>query len=482
MIGKEKIITNGDTYSSTEFHKDVWAYVEYLNDYGLKGNERALLCAENSYFFIVMIFALMEKGCSVVLVDPQMSHSEISHIATTTNSSICITNQPLNKNNGINNITLPIQGLNPSNCTEGIKLDKWTSRKDALILFSSGSTGKPKGIIKSGESFITNIRASMKRMQYMDNDVLQPLIPFTHFYGLSIVFIWWFKKCTIVLSNHKNIRSIIKGILEHDVTVIDTVPSTYYILIKLVKSKKDLLERISTSKMRMWCVGGAPLSQKLGDEFYSLFNRPLLDGYGTSEMGNIALNTSSPQYGCGTPLDSVNIKIVGDEGIELNQGEVGEIFVKSPGLMEGYFNLKDQTDQVLKNGWFRTNDLGFIDEMGNLFVIGRKGNEILRKGYLVYPASIEKLLEDQLAIKSKVQTITSEKRGSTLLLFVEGKEQERPRLRRLIQQTLNSTMKPDKVIFLDEFPLLPNGKFDQQSFQNHVHNWLSKQKGVKIYE
>lgn len=446
------------------FMNDVWGYVTHFEALGITNNDRVLVSAENSYTFILTFFSLAQTGCSIVLADSSLNDGELMKIVEDSDSNICISDKIIYQNGrSIKVLTLPI--VPPSNSIHkgNINIQSWIERNDALILYSSGSTGNPKGIIKSGKSFMRNIRATIKRMEYYETDVLLPLIPFTHFYGLSIIFVWWMVKCELILCNYRSIRSIVKAITEQNVTAVDAVPSTYYMLNRLFSKREVTYINIKNSNVRMWCVGGSPLPRKLSREFRKFINMPLLDGYGLSEVGNVALNNNGPEFGCGKPLEDVFIKIIDRNEEELPPRKTGEIMVKSPGVMEKYNNLQETTNSAFRNGWFKTNDLGFIDKLGNLFVVGRKGDGILRKGYIIYPASIEKKLEDNLGIKCKVVSFNDEKRGSFVILLVENNNTEE--LKSRINDSLSSIFKPDKINIVQNLPILANGKLDYKSIQ-----------------
>lgn len=467
IMALSRILTFENSFSKKTFTSDVLNYVNYLEEeLGVTNNDRVMISADNSYSFILAIFALIHIDCSIVLVDSSLDEKELLEIAKHSNSNFCICERMICQNNGsIQMLALPLVNRARTTIEGNININAWGNRKDALILYTSGSTGDPKGVIKSGKSFLLNIRATINRMEYYPNDVLLPLIPFTHFYGLSIIFVWWITKCELVLCNYRNIRSIVKAIIDNDVTVVDAIPSTYYALNRLFAKRKVMLSKIKSSKVRMWCVGGSTLSHKLSKEFSTFMEMPLLDGYGLSETGNVALNTSGPEFGCGRPLDNVHLKIINSEGMVLPLGQVGEITVKSPGVMEKYNQLEDVTNTVLQDGWLKTNDLGYMDIWENLFVIGRKGDEILRKGYVIYPASIEKTLEDKLGIKSKVVSLKDERKGSFIILLVEG-DNDNKQLRNRIKDSLNTITKPDKIYIIRSFPYLTNGKIDYKSIKN----------------
>lgn len=477
MMAVSRVLQFDNISSENKIWNDILHYVHYLEDSGVSKSDRVMISADNSYEFILAVFALIHIDCSIVLVDSSLDEGEVLKIAKHSNSRFCICDRFIHQNE----VSIQMLELSYDHSTEELlkgKIDMgaWEQRKDALILYTSGSTGNPKGIIKSGKSFLINIRATIKRMEYNPSDVLLPLIPFTHFYGLSIIFIWWITKCDLVLCNYRNMRAITNEIAAKKVTVVDAVPSMFYMLNRLFAKRRDLLNNIKNSKVRMWCVGGSPLSKKLSREFHSYIQMPLLDGYGLSEAGNVALNIKGTEFGCGKALEGVQIKVINSDGNELPFGQTGEILVKSPGVMEKYHKLEQATNSVLQNGWLKTNDLGYFDQSGNLFVIGRKGDEILRKGYIIHPASIEKTLEDRLGIKCKVVSFKDEKKGSIIILMVEA-DDDTGQLRDKITHSLDAISKPDKIHIMKHFPYLNNGKIDYKSIKN-----LSIQLNNKIVE
>lgn len=476
-MGLCRILTSNRVFSEQTFTSDIMNYVNDLKGLGVINNDRVIISVDNSYEFIVAFFSLIHIDCSIVLVDRSLDDRELSQITKHSNASFCIGDR---QSVDIQMLNFPSVGHSGSQLEGNVDMTSWWKRKDALILYTSGSTGQPKGVIKSGNSMLLNIKATINRMIYYPSDVLMPLMPFTHFYGLSIIFIWWMEKCDLVLCNYRSLHSILKSIIDKNVTVVDAIPSTYFALNRLFAKRKATLRKVKNSDVRMWCVGGSPLSQKLSKEFSAFINMPLLDGYGLSETGNVALNTRGSEFGCGRPLDNVDLMIANRHGEALPSGEVGEIMVKSPGIMEEYYRLENVTSTVLQDGWFKTNDLGYIDDSGNLFVIGRKGDEILRKGYVIYPASIEKSLEDNLGIKSKVVSFKDEKKGSAIILMVEA-DKNNKQLRSRIKNSLNAVTKPDKIYVVKNFPYLANGKIDNKSIQRlaiHLNNEKSMEEEI----
>jgi acyl-CoA synthetase (AMP-forming)/AMP-acid ligase II len=210
----------------------------------------------------------------------------------------------------------------------------------------------------------------------------------------------------------------------------------------------------------MWCVGGSPLTQDLEEKFNNIFGQPLLNGYGLSELGNVTLGTLECPKGCGKPLPGVDLKILDSTGNHQVDGIVGEVWIRSAGCMEGYLNRADLTQSVLQDGWFKTGDLGYLDD-GMLYVIGRSGKTVNRMGYMVSPVYIEDRI-GSLGYRSCVITLEDEAKGTLLVAFIESESsQVLPVLRKEMNRVLPSYMFPDLLLPLDHFPLNRNGKVDR---------------------
>lgn len=472
------IRTNEQNYSRSHFIKQVHRYRKVLENRKIDSGTRVVLIADNSYEYIVALFSLLNLDCSIVLADSSLSKNEIHNIIEKTNANYILTNEQLKMDFSEKKLMLlkaKDSWISENDNSKNI-FGEWINRKDALILFTSGSSGDSKGIVKSGKAFIENIEVSMKVMQYKENDVLLPLLPFSHFYGLSLIFIWWFSKSDIIITNYRKIRSIFKAIERFNVTIVDAVPSTYYIIWQLLKRNQHLNNKIKNCNIRMWCVGGSPLSKKLAKNFFEITGQHLLDGYGLSEIGNIALNTSSYETGCGQPLSGIQIRITNELGKQVFENQVGEIWIKTTYLMQCYLNNPKRTSEVITNGWFKTNDLGYLDQFNNLFIIGRKDDSFLRKGHIVYPANIEKKINDLFGFKSKIVRYDDIKKDSYVLLIIEAKisDSEKNSLKKSIYREFELMYQPDHIIFEDEFPYLSNGKVDLKKLFHISKAWINK--------
>ncbi|MFB6362846.1 class I adenylate-forming enzyme family protein [Paenibacillus elgii] len=468
---KVEIVTTQGAFTKNEFEKDVLMFSHILRMREITEGDRVILKAENSYWYIVCLFSLCHLDVSIAVVDEQMPDHELSKIYREIGACCLITDAP-SEIEGI--AVLPIESMieekegyrsgpgkpNPSEIT----IDRWTRRRDALILFSSGTTGKPKGIMKSGNSFIHNIELSVQAMGYQPDDRLLPLVPFSHFYGISLIFSWWLTQCTLIVCNYKNLWNVISSIMNEKATVVDANPAAYYTFLRMLSRKPHHMDQIRNSTVRMWCVGGSPLTDDLSDRFAKIFNQFLLNGYGLSELGNVTMGTLENPKGCGKPLPGVELRVLDPSGAELAEGETGEIWIRTPGCMEGYLNQEELTQSVIIEGWFKTGDVGLLLE-GNLHVLGRAGTLVNRMGYMFSPVYIENQIS-RVGYRSCVIALDDEKKGTLLIVFVENDTgRSLSMIRKTITQLLPTYMYPDLLLLLAQFPLNRNGKVDRLKLQ-----------------
>ncbi|GGY15626.1 hypothetical protein GCM10010510_71590 [Streptomyces anandii JCM 4720] len=191
---------------------------------------------------------------------------------------------------------------------------------------------------------------------------------------------------------------------------------------------------------------------------------PLLDSYGSTELGNIAFATLDNPVACGRAMEGIGVRVVDEEGRPVPAGEAGEIEVDTPDGLEGLI-AEDGTVQPAPSGWQPTGDLGRLDEHGNLFVLGRK-LAVHRNGYTLYPEVIERKAE-AAQCPVRIVPLPDERRGTQLVFFVEDEEErDAAHWREVFNGLLPAFEQPNRVVVLDRFPLNRNGKPDKRALES----------------
>ena len=440
---------NGKIINKTyiELKNDVESLATKLIDLGLK-NERIAVMGKNSYKWAISYLASTIIGV-VVPIDKEASKENIKDFLNTSNSKAIIAddkylNEIFEFKDGLKNETLLIDMQNTSkymNIADLIKegqeliLDGNEEYKNItinpdemkILLFTSGTTGNSKAVMLSHKNICSNI-VSIASIVKVDNltSVLS-ILPLHHTYECTIGFllviygggrisyceglryitknIQEFKPTFILcvpllLENvYKKVTKTLKTSLPEKYTkdeskMIDNLPFYLKAIVKR-KVKKSLGGNIKT-----FIVGAAAIKPELVEAFFKLGIK-VLQGYGLTECSPLVAGNNDFYYkaaSCGMPIPNVEYKIdnPNDEGI-------GEIIVKGPNVMLGYYENKEATDKVLKEGWFHTGDLGYIDEERFLYISGRSKNMILTKnGENIYPEEIENILNDNELIEESL--------------------------------------------------------------------------------
>lgn len=449
------------------FDRRCRAVAQELRSRGMTSDDRVLLTGANGEDFVVVLFALMQRGVSIALVDSRLSAAEQRLRAVESGACWILTDTP-----GLPDDDAPgpkrlllseIVAAADSDEAEPASHARWFARDDALIVWSSGSTGAPKGIVRSGASLSSNMARTAARMAYRGDDVLLPKLPFTHQYGLSMLLLWQLTGATLVLeSSSGRLDVTLDGIRDHGVTVVDAVPATYHSLLNVMERSRRPVGRLAS--VRMWCVGGEPLRRELGERFRRVVGKPLLDGYGSSEAGNIALAVPPDPVGCGQPLDGIAIRVVDAAGRTLPPGEVGEIVVQTPDYMTGLLEPGGAVRPVT-DAEYRTDDIGHLDAAGNLTVLGRRA-AVHRLGHTLYPDAIA----DRAAACGapvRVVPVESDRDNRAHLVFFVSDGEQRPSdfWRDEIEKRVTEHEWPNRVVVLAEFPLNGTGKVDGQALK-----------------
>ncbi|WP_078628210.1 class I adenylate-forming enzyme family protein [Streptomyces sp. NRRL F-2664] len=459
------------TLTGAALTRRVLAAAGELRGRGVGPGDRVLVKGDNSVDYVVALLALMHLDASLVPVDHRQTAADGRFAARRARARWLLT-RPADAADFPGECVLDYPGLGARSTPadgEGdggeVDLAAWFARTDAVVLWSSGTTGPPKGIVKSGRALHDNTRRTIAAMGYRADDVLAPLLPFSHQYGLSVVLLWWLAGCTLAVTPYQRLDVALAQSVEHGVTAVDAAPSTYHSLLGVVRRRPEL--RAALRRVRVWGVGGAPLPAPLAEAFPAVLGRPLLDGYGLTELGNVALATPQAPTGCGRPLPGVEVRVVRPDGAPAAPGELGGIEVRSPGLMEGRLREDGTLDPVPQGSWYPTADLGHFDAEGHLYVVGRN-QAVHRSGFTLYPESLERKAE---ACGRQVKALAVEdlRRGCTLHFVVADPDGGSPaQWRRRMAPHLAEYEQPNAVHVVDRFPLSANGKTDTAALRRMI--------------
>jgi long-chain acyl-CoA synthetase len=276
-----------------------------------------------------------------------------------------------------------------------VKVDK---ADIALLLFSGGTTGTPKGVMCSHHSIIITAmfhRAWYKSVivEWQDRVLVQ--LPLFHSFGVYVAFgvSLLVHAPQVLIQNPRDIKNIVDSIRDYKITSASVTPTTLIAILNYQGLKPGDL----TSLTRVGS-GAAPLMAETKHNFERIISGPVVEGYGLTESGivgaNFAVKGKWKQGSVGLPPIDVVVRIMDIEtGTKnLKPGEEGEITIKAPQLMQGYWNRPEETAETLRNGWLFTGDIGYLDEDGYLFITSRKKDLIKCGGFQVWPREVEEIL------------------------------------------------------------------------------------------
>jgi long-chain acyl-CoA synthetase len=269
----------------------------------------------------------------------------------------------------------------------------------AVILYTSGTTGQPKGAELTHGNLMSNTevaRADIVRAH--PGDVIFGGLPLFHVFGQTVALnVAVASGACLTLLPRFDAEHALRIIADHRVTVFEGVPTMYVALLhRPDRTQHDL------SALRQCLSGGAALPVEVLREFEEAFGCPVLEGYGLSETSPVASfnhpDRERKPGSIGTPIRGVRMRVVDQEDHEVPQGEVGEIVIRGPNVMKGYWHRPEATAEAIRDGWFHSGDLARVDSDGCFFIVDRKKDLIIRGGYNVYPREIEEVLYEHPAV------------------------------------------------------------------------------------
>ncbi|MBN8660971.1 MAG: acyl--CoA ligase [Candidatus Obscuribacter phosphatis] len=445
-----------------------------LQSCGLKTGEKLLILAPNSPEVVAALLAAFRLGALAVPVDFRMTLPELTNIAEklavkhllSTNSVLQQLKDDFSAFANGHTLTA-IETIENEVPSQSVKdREKVTDHRQltdpAFLILTSGTTGMPKGALHDLHSLVHNIKELAEMAALTDGKKLVLPVPLSHVLGLEVTMAALLGNGCVIIAE-MSVEGIIKANNLHQPEFLVGVPTIYGAILTLPKELIDL------SKAEVLLCGGAPLPLSLAEEFEKKFAKRLNNGYGSTESKIIAVNLEGPRQSVGKVVPSCRIEIlpIGEEANNkpLSDGETGEIVICGPTLMLGYIGQAEATAAVMRDGGYRTGDIGYMQD-GYLYVMGRNKEMIIVAGNKVFPAEVESVLRKCPLVKDvaiigvahsrlgqivKAHIILGDEELSAALTAEETKREAsakaKEQLRSYCQENLKRELRPMEWVF-----------------------------------
>jgi long-chain acyl-CoA synthetase len=461
---------------------------------GVKKGDRVALMLPNCPQYVASFFATVRLGAIVTQINPMYVEREIEHILKDSGAETIVVYSdmyPRVKNvmgeTALKNVVVvdlkgEPEGLEPGHSSFGefigadvepaprVEID--AAEDVAVFQYTGGTTGVSKGAMLTHRNLVANVQQTLDLFvddpaAFSNNQSIVAILPFFHIYGLTCVMLFGIRQgLNQLLLPRFDPLEVMNLVRDDEPVLFAGVPTMYMALNSL---GVDLKKEYSFDKVRTYNSGGSALPVNLKRSFEQKIGRTLFEGYGLSEASpvthfNPPFAGESREGSIGVPVPSTDARIVdvGTGAQELPVGEPGELVIKGPQVMKGYWNMPEETEDTLKDGWLYTGDVARMDEDGYFYIVDRKKDMIVAGGYNVYPREIEEVLFEHEDVAEAVAIgIADEYRGETVKAFVvrmQGSGVTEEEILDFCKERLAPYKAPKSVEFRDELPKSTVGK------------------------
>jgi acyl-CoA synthetase (AMP-forming)/AMP-acid ligase II len=466
----------GRSWSYRQFSDAVEAAARDLRELQVRPGDRVMVASENSVVLGALLFAIGKLDAWAIAVNPRLSAREIEQIRSHSGARLVLFNSVLSREaaghasraGATTRAIGPFGGvgvgpLNEAARAEPVETD--AARQVAALMYTSGTTGAPKGVMLSHRNLLVAAKTSGIVRNTGPTDRIYGVLPMSHIVGYSILLISTLMHgATLHVVAKADPAALAEAIAKEGITTLYGVPATYQRLLEY-KAVKGI-SRLARGNLRMMCVAGAPLDLTLKRRMEDEFGMALLNGYGITECspGLAGVRESRPvtDETVGIFLPGVEHRIVDRDGNRVAEGAVGELHVRGPNVMLGYYRAPDQTAAAIdRDGWFNTGDLARMSGEGNLYIEGRTKELIIRSGFNVYPAEVEAVLNaHELVVQSAVvgRNVEGNEEVVAYVQLLPGAGIGADELKSYSAGLLTSYKRPSEILFLDALPAASTGK------------------------
>lgn len=450
------------------------AAADRLAEAGLRAGDRLLVVCENGIAAVVLALAASRLDAWVCLVNARLSPREVDLFAAHCGArrvAYASAGSAEAAGHADRAAAAPVDWpgagpfrLGPLNADAVAEpVHAGGDRQVAALVYTSGTSGNPKGVMLTHRNlcFVAGNNRVNRRMT--PEDKVYGVLPISHVYGLaSITVSTLHSGGCLVLEPRFDPGRVARALAEDGITILHGVPAMYA---KLLEWGRRPGNRLAAPRLRVAQGGGAPLDQNFKDEFEATFGLPLHNGYGMTESSPSIAQTrlDAPRRDCavGPPIPGLEIRIV-KEGVGVAPGEVGELHVRGPNVMAGYYRAPELTREAVDaEGWLNTGDLARQAPDGALYIVGRAKELIIRSGFNVYPVEVEQVINGHPEVVHSAVVGRHVPGNEEVVAYVEpvpGSRLTAGELAAWLAGVLSPYKRPSEIVILDHLPATATGK------------------------
>jgi long-chain acyl-CoA synthetase len=464
------VASSGQMISYADLDAEANRVAAGLARLGVSPGDRVAIGMHNVPHFAYAYFGILRAGAVVVPLNIMLTPPELARVVQDSGAKAVLAAPPF------------AQGAKAAASDAGIEFistEEWdrlgelgasvdtAAREDgdvAVLAYTSGTTGEPKGAMLTHGNLLANLRQQMAvpDSHVTDEDVLFLALPLFHIFGLNVTMgLLAMNAATGLLIERFEPIAALRAIQEHKVTVLFGAPTMYSAWVNTPGA-----EQYDLSSVRLAISGAAPLGESVLKDFYDMFGVRIYEGYGLTETAPTLWSnrmTDAPRPGSiGKPLPEVEFRLVDEEGNEVELGDPGEILVRGPNVFKGYWQRDEETENAFVDGWFRTGDIGVLDEEGYMYLVDRKRDLIIVSGFNVFPSEVESaLLQSPKITEAAVIGVPHPYTGEAVKAYVvlaEGATATEAEIIEDVAVRLARFKCPQSVEIADDLPHLLTGK------------------------
>jgi long-chain acyl-CoA synthetase len=473
---KEAVLFRGQSTSYGELCQQACCLSTALEKhYGVQRGDRVAIFLPNIPEFVIAYYAIERLGAIAVSLNVMLKRGEVEFILRDCGAAFLIIAAQLLEQIPENISTL--RGIAVVGEPKGAVCARFSdliieqpeaaspiarveSEDGAAILYTSGTTGKPKGVLLTHGNLAFNSEAVNRYTQMTPEDRLLCFLPLFHCFGQNFIMNGAVNMgASLILHERFVPDEILESALLNRASVFLGVPAVFMRFLAQPDCEKYF------ASIRYYFTAAAPMPAEVARRWRERFGKTIYEGYGLTETAPFASHNHESDYrdeSVGTALEGVEIKVIGEKGETLPAGQLGEIAIKGPNVMKGYFNRPEETAEVIHDGWFLSGDIGKMDRDGYVYLVDRAKDMVNISGFKVWPREVEEVLSRHDAVlETAIIGIPEPMSGEAVKAFVVIKKGAQLTEREVIEfcrDRIAVYKAPRYVEFIDALPRNPSGK------------------------